>query len=421
MFTNASLSFEAAPPIQVVLRYFLSATIFGVVLALFFLFEGNRVFSDLVSQLIATHIFTIGIMASFMFGALFQMLPVVCGVSVNKPTKLAMRLHYAFIVGLFLLLFGFKSGANVAYLGAGVLLGGAFFIMSFVFLYKLGQIHFNNASRGIFFALLSIAIAIFFALLMLLQRAQIIDANFYLSFKTIHLSFALFGWIFLLISSVSFQVIEMFYVTPPFKTLYAKTLPIALFFLLLLGIFAQFFSFAFTFLYIAIALIIAIHSLYSFYLLQKKKRAASDATIWLWKLGLMNGILFALLFIASFFTSVSHLLLALFFSFFALSIVFAMMFKIVPFLVWFHLNKEGYLNAPMMHEVIHPKAIRFHFYLVLITQALFLLSNLFHPLFYLSSFLLFILFVKSFYHVYHAWHLYLDVLKNGAKFDFNFS
>jgi uncharacterized membrane protein YesL len=48
---------------------------------------------------------------------------------------------------------------------------------------------------------------------------------------------------------------------------------------------------------------------------------------------------------------------------FALSIVFAMVYKIVPFLVWFHLSNQGYMEAPMMFDVIHPKRAKIHFWI----------------------------------------------------------
>lgn len=38
-----------------------------------------------------------------------------------------------------------------------------------------------------------------------------------------------------------------------------------------------------------------------------------------------------------------------------------MVYKIVPFLVWFHLSNQGYMEAPMMHDVIHPKKAKIHF------------------------------------------------------------
>ncbi len=418
MFFNKSLSFEAAPPISVVFRYFLSASIFGIALSFFLFFQGKELLSNPLDKLIATHLFTIGIMASFMAGALFQILPVVCGVSINNPTKLAMRIHYAFIVGLLFLLYAFKSGSNFAFLAAALFLGGALLTLAAIFLYKLTFIHFNNASRGVFFALVTLLIALFFALYMIFEQTSILESLDYLSLKSIHIAFALYGWIFLLISSVSFQVIEMFYVTPPFNNFYAQNLPRILFILLFLhAIFIIFFQKTVVF-EIVIALLIASYAGYTFWLLQKKKRVATDATVWFWKLGLGNAFIFAIFFIISHFYSFSKPLVALFFGAFTLAIVFAMFFKIVPFLVWFHLNRKAVFNAPMMHEIIHPKSIRITFYLFLIVEFFFLLSFFISPFFTLASILLFSLFAKIFYHIYKAWHIFLDFSKKSSSFDF---
>ena len=61
---------------------------------------------------------------------------------------------------------------------------------------------------------------------------------------------------------------------------------------------------------------------------------------------------------------------------FSLSVIFAMVYKIVPFLVWFHLSSQGYMEAPMMHEVIKPKMAKIHFFLHIVS-VLFLLGLVF--------------------------------------------
>jgi len=107
----------------------------------------------------------------------------------------------------------------------------------------------------------------------------------------------------------------------------------------------------------------------------------------------------------------------IFFASFALSIVFAMFYKIVPFLTWFHLNSQGYFTAPMMHEIIHPKTAKKHLYIHLATVVTFVLSLFFAPLIFLAGVLTILSFSWMAYQIIHAWKLYNDIQRNGEKFD----
>jgi len=60
-----------------------------------------------------------------------------------------------------------------------------------------------------------------------------------------------------------------------------------------------------------------------------------------------------------------------------------MVYKIVPFLVWFHLSSQGYMKAPMMHEVIKPKVAKVHFYIHVLSMFA-LLSTVFIDILYLN-------------------------------------
>lgn len=86
MFNQNGLSLEQAPPFSVVLRFFLSGAIFGVLAGIFILIFGIDIYdASNPKALILTHTLTLGVMLSFMFGALFQMLPVIGGVKLDEP------------------------------------------------------------------------------------------------------------------------------------------------------------------------------------------------------------------------------------------------------------------------------------------------------------------------------------------------
>ena len=102
---------------------------------------------------------------------------------------------------------------------------------------------------------------------------------------------------------------------------------------------------------------------------------------------------------------------------FALSIVFAMFYKIVPFLTWFHLNSQGYFTAPMMHEVIHPKTAKKHLWIHLAVVIAFILSIFIPSLITVAGVLTITSFGWMGYQIIHANILYKKTQESGERFN----
>ena len=83
------LSLDQAPPIQSVLRFFLTAPFFAIAASITLFFIGSDEVLTLSSpKMIALiHLFTLGFMMMIIFGALQQMLPVIAGVSLPWAAK----------------------------------------------------------------------------------------------------------------------------------------------------------------------------------------------------------------------------------------------------------------------------------------------------------------------------------------------
>ena len=422
MFNNSGLSMDQAPPIKVVLRFFLTGSFFGIVAGIFMLFVGSSIedFSS-INAIALTHILTLGVMASFMFGALFQMLPVLCGVHIKMPTLISLRVNYALIFGLIFLISALYTNYETLYILASLSLGFAIFTTAFMMINKLRAINHNNSSRGMLLSLISLVVVAILGITMLSIRAGAdIELN-YIWLKSMHYNFGLFGWIALLIISVSFQVIEMFYVTPPYPKSYAKLLPIVLLSTIFANLVASFFMPEILPILQAITVaIVALHSILTLIRLKQKKRALTDATILFWTLGQSVFLLFTAVIFANFFISIPTITLATLFSYFALSIVFAMSYKIVPFLVWFHLNAQGYFDAPMMHEVTPPSYAKRNLYIFVASFIAFIASIFVPFMWQIASILLTISFFMLFLNIYNAIHKYQFVIENSKKFDFNF-
>ncbi|KYJ86037.1 hypothetical protein [Sulfurovum riftiae] len=422
MFNQNGLSLDQAPPISVVFRFFFSGALFGMLAGMLILLFGTAIFdAHSTEAVILTHTLTLGVMLSFMFAALFQMLPVIAGIKLTAPVQKANRLQYPLILGVITLLLAFETAIPWLYGLASLLLGGSIFYIVSVMLKNLFElVHHSASSKGMVIALLSLALVIILALYMTAALSGAINGTYFVQMREGHYSFGLFGWISLLIISISFQVIEMFYVTPPYPRVVSYYLPITLLGLLTATFIAGLFipsSWVVT--DILLAILLTGYALLTLVRLTQKKRPLSDATIWFWRLGLVSLIFSMLTMVITLFVDNDLLKTAsyLFFSFFALSIVFSMFYKIVPFLTWFHLNSQGYFTAPMMHEVIHPKTANKHLYIHLATLVTFLLSLYLTPFIYPAGLLTILSFGWITYQIYHAWKLYKHTQETGEKFE----
>ncbi len=421
MFNQNGLSLDQAPPISVVLRFFLSGTLFGILAGVLILFFQNSIFdTNSTEAVIVTHTLTLGVMLSFMFAALFQMLPVIAGVTLHSPVKKANLVQYPFVTGVIALLFAFKLSAAWLFIIASVLLGGSILPITYIMLKNLfGLQHHSSSSKGMSTALVALGLVVLLALYMTATQAGVVNGEYYTSVKQAHYSFGLFGWIALLIISISFQVIEMFYVTPSYPKLVSHYLPLTLLLLIVItSLTALIIPEVWLLSNILLALLLSAYALLTLVRLTQRKRPLADATVWFWRVGLGSLILSMLTMVISMFTETPLLqsLAYLFFSAFALSIVFAMFYKIVPFLTWFHLNSQGYFTAPMMHEVIHPKTAMKHLYIHLVTLIAFILSLIVPAFIFAAGLLTILSFGWMAYQIIHAHKLYRHTQQTGEKF-----
>ncbi|ADV45403.1 hypothetical protein [Nitratifractor salsuginis] len=425
MFQNSGLSLDQAPPISVVLRFFLAGSLWGIAAGFWLLTRGAEALDPAApTALILTHLFTLGVMLSFMLGALFQMLPVLAGIAFHDPVKLALRSQWPILFGTVLLLVAFGTMSPPLYLLAILLLGAGLLPVSWRMLRRLLELRSHSpSSRGMGFALFDLLLLFVVGLWMVAIFAGWTQRGELGALRQAHLGLGLFGWIALLIVSVSFQVIEMFYVTPPYPKAYARILPALISGVLVLELIAALYAPGLIpWCETLVALGLTVHALLTLRRLSQRQRPLADATVWFWRIGMASLALAMLLVLVGNFTDLSTPFRQssyVLYTAFALSVVFAMAYKIVPFLTWFHLNAQGYFNAPMMHEVIHPRYAMRH--LAIHLSALFV--ALVAPwsvgeLWQLSGALLTLSFAWIALAIYRAWHKYMEVQASGERFEF---
>jgi hypothetical protein len=426
VFDQNGLSLDQAPPITVVLRFFFIGALFGISGGLLMMWAGAETL-DPASHYgrMMTHIMTLGVMLSFMLGALFQMLPVIAGVVLHSPLRLAAAVQYPFVLGTLSLLLGFWTNKPWLFIVAGLLLAISLLPLILLLLQRLFQLKNHSASsRGMLIALLSLSVVVGLGLYLTGTLGGILEGLHYSSVKTGHYSFGLFGWIALLIIAISFQSIEMFYVTPPHPPWMRTGLGWGLVLLLTVAAaFTPIYPDAWLWGNRLIALLLITYGGVTFHRLTQRKRPLTDATVWFWRIGLISLIAAMVVVVIDAFIQLPPFgkFHYLFFAVFGVSVLFAMLYKIIPFLTWFHLNSQGYLSAPMMHEVIHPKTAKMHLYIHLATLLVLLLAPVIPTATQFAGVGVAISFGWLLYQIVHAHRLYHYTQEHSEKFDFNFS
>jgi hypothetical protein len=348
---QAGLQFEQAPPISVPFRFFLTAPIFLVLAAGVLLWRGPEVLESRLSPaaLAVTHLFTLGFMSMVMIGALMQLLPVVAGATIARPRTIAAITHTGLSVGTLSLAAGFLFGASWLFKAGAVALGVGFAVFIAAVAVSLWHSHVKSDTiHSIRLAVLSLVVTIVFGIMLASSFGWGIalpDS----SIPYLHPAWGLLGWAGLLAIGVAYQVVPMFQITPRYPALMMSYLAVAVFLLLALWSIALWVSngmwspftvacaLALSAAYIAFAAMTMV-------LQQRRRRRQPDVTLDFWKVG-MGSLIGAnaawvlwLVWPRELPSAVEVLigLLALFG--FAGSIISGMLYKIMPFLAWFHLH-----------------------------------------------------------------------------------
>ena len=213
------LSTTQAPPITVPFRFFLTAPVFAILIGvLFFQYPLELILNRYSNVAIAiTHLFTLGIVAMMMLGALQQMLPVLAGVVIKKPIIFANIVHISLTLGTLGLSGGFLYSSNILLIVGALLLTISFGLFLFTVAFLLFKVKYLTATVNAMKIFIMAAIVTILVGLYLVTAHITSDiSSIHYSIVTIHILFAIFGFVLILIMGVAFQVIPMFYVARDF-------------------------------------------------------------------------------------------------------------------------------------------------------------------------------------------------------------
>ena len=384
-----ALSLSQTPPLSVPLPYFLLAPLFAMAAAILVMLEGPQLLAGRWSpQMLAlTHMLTLGVLGTTMLGAIQQLVPVLVGVPLPAQRPVAYILFLLWLTGSLLLIVGMAGGMTLTVRVGGALLAIAVALTVTLVLWSVwlsSSRHATVKAMGLAVAGLAVTAAIPVYLLFHFS-GQLPLAH---PLTTLHIGWGSLGWLFLLLAGVAYQVVPMFQITPEYPAALRRWLAPAMATVLLLWS-LQLWLPGFSLLAWLLAAGAILFALQTLLLQQRRRRRLADVTLDFWRVAMGCLLLAAISWMVREFYPLPRLDLTLgllFFVGFALSAVNGMLYKIVPFLIWLHLNnrlqragsRQG--KVPNMKQVIPERLARRQFRLHL-TALILLLSAVLLPWF----------------------------------------
>jgi hypothetical protein len=344
------LTLDQAPPYHIPMKFYRTAAFYLVALCLAIFIYGVHISSRLEYESIAiTHIFTLGFITHVMFGSLFQMLPVMLSSAYLHVKRNAQIIYILLNTGTLFFVIGLFINNTLLLYGGITALASAFLYFCIISLQTVFTLKDKNILLQNFLASF---VALFFAALFgVIAFLGLFGFNDSVLYGNIHMAWVLFGWVFILVMSVSYKIIPMFFVAKEFPRFLQTKFYILQLLLLFLFTIAQIFQYTqiLTIIKILLSFTVIIFAFYSIKILKQRKRARADVSVKLWYFAMGNIILAAFIYITA---TLFHRQFSFEIGFLALfggvyALINAMLYKIIPFLTWFHLSSNMVFEAEM--------------------------------------------------------------------------
>jgi len=379
MNLTTSIATAYSPPFRIVVKYFVAA-IFSFVLLNFMLLinyqdiNGHHFQPKILS---ITHIATLGFITMTIFGAMFQLVPVVLEVKLFSAL-LAELQFWIYLLGITGLVFKFwYFSSSLSFTLPAIFLNLAIFIFAFNIIASMTKVKIWNIT-GIYLAsaIFWLVITAIAGLLLAINLDHPYIKIDHLQYLKLHANVAFIGWVTMVVMGVSFKLIPMFTLSHGYKLELAKwALGLINFGLLGINWIMHYPDTEFYILIFGTAIFIGlILYLIQIYIIFKKRiRKKLDiglkfSAIALFKLGFSTLLGFSFLF----FEYEYKPNLTLIYGFMIIvayisTLIVGQMYKIVPFLVWYHKysSKVGIENVPMLKDMFNENLAEYNLFLML--------------------------------------------------------
>lgn len=361
------LSFDQAPPLGVPVRFFLTAPFFGMASAVLLLVSGpDLLASRWTPQALAfTHLLTVGFMLQIMLGALQQLFPVVLGANFSQPLRTARWVHAPVSVGAVVLASGFLLHLPWLFALAICLLGLGLLGFLVAASRALSGVSWRASPVARGFGIVLAGLLVTAALGLTLAGALGLGSTGVplMLLTQLHVGWGFLVWCGALVGTVAFTVVPMFLVTPDYPTVLVRFLAPSLFATVTawsVGLVSDW-TWADPVLGGLSILCILAFCGFTLRLLQQTKRGKRETLHQFWQLSLASTLAAcALWLVQSLSVTVAQwpptmfLLATLVLIGACGSVMVGMLYKIVPFLIWQHLQNQGkgVVMAPNMKKII---------------------------------------------------------------------
>jgi hypothetical protein len=373
-----TLSFEQAPPISVPYRFFLTAPLFGAVAGLILAWLGPAALESRWSPgaLAMTHLIVVDFMLQAMCGSLLQFVAVVAGANIWRPRLVATVVHPLITAGAVFLATAFLLQQQVLFLLAALVFATALGL----FLSVMAMALLRTPARGMSIhvlrlALLGLSVTLVLGVILAstLGLHESLQSAWSLhTLINVHVAWGLGGWALMLVIGVSYLVVPMFQMTPAYPVWLMRVVPAGLFLLLCLWSLqllpdtgeAQAWQSGVV---LAGMLLAGLFAAATLWLQSRRRRRQTDVTFVFWRGAMLAllGLTASWLLFEALPQLGSHPRAPLWLGVLALpgvflSVIMGMLYKIMPFLNWLHLQRQGgiALPAPNMKQMIPERAMR---------------------------------------------------------------
>lgn len=340
MLNTAGLSLQQAPPIGVPYAFFLTAPWFAAAAGVALVWFGP----DLLltrwapATLAVTHLLALGFLCLVIVGALFQLLPVLAGAPVPGVIWVSALVYLLLAGGVPLLVAGFLTSSTDLQLLALPLLGGAVLVLLVALVLALRRAQgATETLRAIELSAGGLLVTAALGMTIVLALNARVGLFSLPGWVDLHLSWALLGWAGILLLGMGFQLVPLFHVTPPYPGWFRRNAP-AILFLSLLGMTAGHIVGAGLLHAAGVAvalLVLGVFAVLTLRLQAQRRRPVWDPTLSFWWLGMacLLGACAAWLLDAP-----GPLVGVLALAGAGVAVPSGVLYKVVPFLAWFHLQ-----------------------------------------------------------------------------------
>ncbi len=370
-----------APPFSMVSKYFIASVVSFVAFSVLLLVN----YYDIVGHhfqpklLALTHIATLGWISMIIFGAMFQLVPVVLEVKLHNE-KLGEIQFWIYCIGIIGMVYGFYTfSVGYHFTASAVLVTVAMFIFIYnIFRTMMNVTKWNITGLFLIAALVYLAITALSGLVLGYNLGFPFISRIHFDYLKIHAHIGFIGWVLMVIMGVGLKLIPMFGLSHNYSTLPAK-IAFVLVNLGLIGTSIEWFLTGPEWL-LNVYIILLISGILSFivqviFILRNRLKITLD-------IGMKHSaVAFGYAVIATF---VGGLLafssphdeairestvlvygLIIMAGFFSMLIV-GQMYKIVPFLVWFHTFSEraGKEKVPLLKDLLNESLASIQFWIL---------------------------------------------------------